>query len=83
MAAWTPWRRLSVGDFTARGLKFRLRLSTAAANVTPLVTALAVSVDMPDRIIAASDLVSGTGPLAVAFVPPFRGLSGIASRLTG
>ncbi|MBW6506170.1 MAG: hypothetical protein K0B00_05385 [Rhodobacteraceae bacterium] len=83
MAAWSAWRALSVGDFTARGFRFRAILSTTTANVTPFVTALSVEVDMPDRTIAEADLEAGTGGMTVAFTPAFRGLAGLGVSAQG
>ncbi len=83
MATWSAWRALSVGDFTARGFRFRAVLSTASANVTPYVTALSVEVDMPDRIIAEADLEAGTGGMVVSFTPALRSLSGLGVSAQG
>ncbi|PKP71845.1 MAG: hypothetical protein CVT82_00290 [Alphaproteobacteria bacterium HGW-Alphaproteobacteria-4] len=83
MVAWSPWRALSVGDFTARGFRFRAVLFTASANVTPFVTGLAVEVDMPDRTIAAADLEAGAGGMVVNFTPALRGLSGLGVSAQG
>jgi len=59
------------------------------ATVTPAVSTLTLTIDMPDRVIAQNDLVSGTGGggLAVTFTPAFRVLHGIGiagqNMLTG
>lgn len=66
------WRRLNaVTDVTFRHIKFRLRLTTIARTITPVVTALSVSIDMPDRIWRDEDRSSGTGGDAVTFSPSF------------
>ena len=38
---------------------------------TPVITALSVTVDMPDRIFSGNDIVSGTGTKSVTFTLPF------------
>jgi len=38
---------------------------------TPVISALSVSIDMPDRIFSGNDIVSGTGTYTVAFTLPF------------
>lgn len=83
LLVWGDWRRLLVGDYTARGLRFRAVLTTLAANVTPLVTGMQITIDMPDRTLAEADIASGAGPLAVSFAPPFKGLSGLGISAQG
>jgi hypothetical protein len=83
MVIWSAWRRLNVGDHTARGLRFRAVLTTLAANVSPLVTAMQVTIDMPDRTVAEADLASGVGPRLVTFPHGFKGLSGLGISAQG
>lgn len=71
------WRRFVVGDYTARHLKFRAVLTTRYATITPTVSALTVSIDMPDRTEQGNDLVSGAGSYAVTFSPWFRELRSV------
>ena len=77
MVTWSAWRPLTVGDFTARGYKFRARLITRTAGVSPLITTLGARVDMPDRRISGADIASGAGAKAVAFSPALLGLSSL------
>jgi predicted phage tail protein len=69
---WSGWRDFVVGDYTARGLEFRIRLNSYAANVTPRVTFLQVIVDMPDRIVGDSDVTCPVAGLQVDYDPPFQ-----------
>lgn len=69
---WGPWRPFIVGDYTARHLRFRAILSTEARHLTPVVSALSVSVDMPDRIDSARNLMSDPAGSAIVFSPAFR-----------
>ena len=71
------WRRFVVGDYTARHLKFRAVLSTLYSTITPTVSALSVSIDMPDRVERGNDLVSGAASYSVAFSPWFREIRSI------
>ena len=66
------WRRFVVGDYTARHLQFRAALSTRFSTITPTISALTVSIDMPDRVDQGNDLVSGAASYAVAFSPFFK-----------
>lgn len=71
------WRRFVVGDYTARHLKFRAVLSSLYSTITPTMSALSVSIDMPDRVEQGNDIVSGAGSYAVSFSPWFREIRSI------
>lgn len=71
------WRRFVVGDYTARHLKFRAVLSSNYSTITPILSSLSVSIDMPDRVDRGNDLVSGAASYAVAFSPWFREIRSI------
>jgi hypothetical protein len=68
---YTSFRNFVVGDYTARYYKFRMRLTSLDGVSTPVITALSVTVDMPDRIFSGNDITSGTGTYSVAFTLPF------------
>lgn len=74
---WSDWRQFDVGEYAARAFQFRLLLSGDSTNVSPQVTALSVTIDMPDRVIADSDIASGAGAKSVTFSPAFKSLQGI------
>lgn len=74
---WSPWSPLVIGDVTARGFQFRAVLSSTQANITPVVTALSVTIDMPDRIVAENDLTVTTSGRSIVFAPAFRRLQGL------
>jgi len=68
---YTSFRNFVVGDYTARYYKFRVTLRSFDLSSTPVISALSVSIDMPDRIFSGNDIVSGTGTYTVAFTLPF------------
>ena len=76
-ATFTAFRKFFVGDYKARGFKFRALLTSTDSEATPSVSALSVTVDMPDRIIAENDIASGTGTKAITFSPAFKSLQGV------
>ena len=41
-------------------------------TVTPVVSALSVTIDMVDRIFSENDIVSGAGTKTVTFTQPFK-----------
>jgi hypothetical protein len=68
---YTSFRNFVVGDYTARYYKFRVSLRSFDLSSTPVISALSVSIDMPDRIFSGNDIVSGTGTYTVTFTNPF------------
>jgi len=74
---WTDFRKFFVGDFKARGLRFKTILTTLDSGASPKVTGLSVTVDMPDRMTADTNIVSGTSSKVVPFTPNFKQLQGV------
>ena len=68
---YTDFRNFVVGDYTARYYKFRVFLRSFDLSSTPVISALSVNIDMPDRIFSGNDIVSGTGTYNVVFTLPF------------
>jgi hypothetical protein len=68
---YTDFRNFVVGDYTARYYKFRVFLRSFDLSSTPVISALSVSIDMPDRIFSGNDIASGTGTYTVTFTNPF------------
>lgn len=82
---YTAFRKFFVGDYKARAYKFKVNMTSTDAEATPQITALSVTVDMPDRVVSETDIVSGTGSKAITFSPSFKALQGVgisASNLT-
>ena len=69
---WTAYRKFFVGDYKARGLRFKAVLTTTSDESSPSVSNLSVSVDMPDRVASGDDLTSGAGSYGVTFSPAFK-----------
>lgn len=69
---WTEFRRFFVGDYKARGFKFKAVLTSASGDSSPVLQELSVNIDMPDRTYGEHDLVSGAGAKVVTFSPAFR-----------
>ena len=71
---WTDFRKFFVGDYSARGFKFRAILTSSDETASPILKVLRINVDMPDRVTGGNDLVSGTGAggYSVTFTPSFK-----------
>lgn len=80
---WGAWAELVTADVAARGYRFRAKLQSLQFDVTPVVTGLAVTVDMPDRVIAENDLIVPITGLTIAFAPPYFALSGVSISAQG
>lgn len=73
---WSDWKPFVVGDYKARGFQFRIALKGTLPATTPIVEAVYVSIDMPDRVIGFSDTVPAGGK-TIAFSPAFYELQGV------
>lgn len=68
---WSEWAPFFSGDVTARNFRFRAILDAKNSGVTPVVTRLSVTVDMPDRTARGEDILCPENGLTVDFDPPF------------
>lgn len=71
-AVWSDYRKFFVGDYKARGLKFKAILSTTSGTSSPILKELSVRIDMPDRTYGENDIVSGAGAKTVTYSPAFK-----------
>jgi hypothetical protein len=70
--SFSEFKNFVIGDYSARYFKFRLIMKSKNEIVTPVVSALSVSIDMIDRIFSENDIVSGAGTKTVTFTQPFK-----------
>lgn len=71
-AGWSEWQEFVAGNLEFRAIEFRLLLRSLAQSLTPKITILRVSIDMPDRIERGADVtVDATTGLTVVYDPPF------------
>jgi predicted phage tail protein len=80
---WSDWTKLLVGYYTARAFKFRLILTSPDPDVTPRVSALAVTVDMPDRVEWAKGATVPDTGLDVTYTTPFKAVPSVAVTIEG
>jgi len=69
---WTSWSPFLVGDYFARGYQFRVVVTNADANYNISITALSVTVDMPDRTERAFDVTTAVNGSGVSFAHAFH-----------
>jgi hypothetical protein len=75
----TAFQKFIVGDYKARGFKFRAILTSVDLQATPKITQLSVTVDMPERTYSENDIASGTDTSGkvVTFTPAFKAIQGV------
>jgi|GEM_PF-913400 len=69
---WSDWRDFTLGEYTARGFMFRAQLRSRMATVTPVVSDISVTVDMPDRTESGKDIDPDAAGSTVGFAKAFR-----------
>jgi hypothetical protein len=79
---WSDWKLFSVGDYTNRAFEFRLRMTTADTQATPVVQEVSVTVDMQDRIESEDDVSSGAGSKVITFGNAFKATPAIGISAT-
>lgn len=68
---WSDWQAFVIGDYTARGYRFRLRLYSEDPSLTPVITQLGITVDMPDRSESGAGIEVPTGGMTVFYSNAF------------
>jgi hypothetical protein len=79
-ASFTAFSRVVAGDYSARGFKFRLLMSTIDIDDTPVVSALTVNLSLARRAESQGNVSSGTSASgkAVTFANAFGSIDGIS-----
>ena len=80
---WTDWKSFSIGEYTARLFQFRLLMYSLNLAITPVVTKMLITVDMPDRVDSGADLVCPPAGLRIDFSPHFAAKPAIATNVQG
>jgi predicted phage tail protein len=69
---WGAWEPFFMGDWAARAFQFKVILSSGDVSDNVLVKEMSVTVDMPDRMEAGNNIVSGAGTKTVTYTIPFK-----------
>lgn len=76
---WTDWRQFSVGEYTARGFRFRLDVARGAlVSQQVSVFPLSVTVDVPDRVEGDNGVAVPSGGMTVTFAKEFFAVPAVA-----
>ena len=78
-STYTDYQDYVLGNYKARYIKLRAKLTTTNADSTPAISVLSAIIDMPDRTVAVADTSSTTasGGKAITFSPAFKELQGL------
>lgn len=76
---WSAWQAFVIGDYSARAFQWRVVLRSLVQGITPSITGLTVTVDMPDRLESASNVSCPVEGVTVTFSPPFRVTPAVAT----
>jgi hypothetical protein len=68
---WSAWAKFKTGDFTCRGYRFKLIASSNDSDHQFNVTALSISIDMPDRVQGVRNITSGASTKSVTYPSTF------------
>ncbi len=69
---WSDWQDFSIGEYTARAFECRIILQAETQTITPVIHALSLQIDMPDRTDAARNITAPADGIFIAFAPKFR-----------
>ena len=78
-STYTDFRSYQLGEYKGRYIKIRTQLQGFVSSVTPAISTLSATIDMPDRTTAEDDVASGTasGGKTITFSPAFKELQGL------
>ena len=76
-STYTDYQDYILGNYKARYINLRVKLTTTNPSSTPAISALSAVVDMPDRTVAEDGISAGTSGKAVTFSPAFKALQGL------
>lgn len=70
--AWSDWQRFVPGDYAAEKFDFRVIMTTRSQEVSPVMTRLVITVDVPDRVESERAVNVPTAGLPVAYGADFN-----------
>lgn len=78
---WSDWAEFRAGNISFWAIQFRIKLTSLQYGISPKVSGLAVSIDMPDRIEKIEDVTIPVEGLALTFVPAFKEIPAISTTI--
>ena len=78
---WSAWNRFYVGDYNARGYKFKIDVTNAQNNFNLQVNTLSVTVDMPDIVDSGSVSTSSGVETSVSFNATYYAIPNVTGTI--
>lgn len=78
---YTDYQDYVLGNYKARYIKLRAKLTTNNPDSTPAISALSATIDMPDRTVAEDSISATTSGKTVTFSPAFKALQGLGIEI--
>jgi len=75
---WSAWQPFVIGDYDFRAIKFRAILTSSEFAISPVLEALTLAIDMPDRLLSGDDLVADAAGASIVFSPSFKAVPALA-----
>lgn len=75
---WSDWMPFNVGDWTARAYQFKVTFTSNFSTHNVVLKALTITVDMPDKLDSANNIVSGLGIKHVDYIVGFMSVKALA-----
>ncbi len=76
-STYTDYQDYVLGNYKARYIKLRAKLTTTNADSTPAISVLSATIDMPDRTVAEDNVEAPTSGKTITFSPAFKELQGL------
>jgi len=76
-STYTDYQDYVLGNYKARYIKLRAKLTTTNADSTPAISVLSATIDMPDRTVAEDNVEASTSGKTITFSPAFKELQGL------
>jgi hypothetical protein len=67
---WSDWQTFVIGDYSARGFRFRIYAEGLPPDITPILYSVYIELDMEDRVYSFEETVT-EGGITIEFDPPF------------
>jgi len=80
-STYTDYQDYVLGNYKARYIKLRVKMTTTNLSSTPAISALSASIDMPDRTVAQDNISATTSGKTVTFSPAFKELQGLGVEI--
>ena len=77
LTTWSDWTKFKTGDFTCRGYKFKMVVSSTDPDHQFNCNSLVVTIDMPDRSAGERNISSGVGTKSVTYPSVFYAIPSV------